>query len=401
MSRSGPFKVTPYVQAISSTPSANQLSGSDYQYFWTELKRRPAGPTRFVADLVVKVVDVVRQAKKYEKQGRDVERILSALAHTIRYADLFHEIDPNHMQFAKAVRAFEEFHKTEPLNTTSGESRVKNALKALLSQRVHKNEMVDALVIECVFVDDVQNSLFVSSSDAAKDESNGDETSKAFGVLADDAFVFLSLWDKMLRGGSGARKVFMAVLKVLGAAPSQIRASPNLTRTMLRNVLSILHLLRVLLHSYPISDQRLLMEAKKVVEVFCDWPKAYGDVAREIVRTLKDEIERPGRSRLLAVLRDNPMLTEFGTDVYDESGFRAIEWARKRRTVTVAYDAVQGRARAIRPFIESQVPKGTAFSKEALEIRRSAIRSLVAAHVQFEKSTDPATVQLGVRVFYV
>ena len=80
---------TPPKEVVKRVLSDNTLDYPTYDSFWRGLVGKSSTTTRFLAEIITKLIEVEEGTKKLTKSGVDLARVKHALSHTIHYLDLF------------------------------------------------------------------------------------------------------------------------------------------------------------------------------------------------------------------------------------------------------------------------------------------------------------------------
>ena len=328
---------TPPKEVVKNVVSANTLDYHTYDSFWRGLVGKSSTTTRFLAEIITKLIEVEEGTKKLTRLGVDIERVRHALCHTIHYLDLFYEFDCNTQIFKKAFRRYDTHRKSASGKGggAGGGAVADQIIHDLKRRHVEHSDMVQQLVIECSFVDLNTTSLFGFGSQQTARQ-------KEYSVIGDFSFVFHHLKSASSKGGGQVyRSVFDSMFKLLRAIPNQLRANPSLTKSLLSNVMSLMHMLIDFMTEYPIADIAFIRDvALPAIKPFCTWPKLYADIASEIVSLLNKEARSPGAAHRELVCEENPLLTAQACRLPPEISEKEslVEWARTQRTSYVWYN---------------------------------------------------------------
>jgi len=349
-------------QVVKQVLNTNSLNSADYVSFWTSLQATRYGATKMLIELLGKYVELERQAKKYEKSGKDLDRVLTCILNTIRFLDLFFVIESDQAVLRKALRAYDVMRSEMPA-TTSTQLEADQVIRTVARSNLDKADTTNALVIECAFVNSVENALL----------QNSGQRDPTFTVLRDNPFIHLRLVARVLAGGESAKSVVVEIIKQLQSMPAVIRAQPALTNSTLGNVIALLHMLREALFVFPVADKGVLKHALSTVEVLEAWPMPYGKYAGLLAQLIRGEMELPGTALRQRLFEENPLLTPFGSEQSEKYGMQGTDWARGRRSVSVVFNPNIPRAQVVRALVAKPLAKGQAFSMEMSRVREELL----------------------------
>jgi len=181
---------------------------------------------------------------------------------------------------------------------------------------------------------DRKSSTYTSSE--SKDWEKMDTTLSSF-----DEFPFATLYARRLLHTGGAQQLFEAALKLMTNLPQRLKMG---TATTVRSMSALMLILTQILTEHPIADTfALRMRLLPPLEVFCQWPVPYGQLAREMRHMVESEIRAPGTLYRKTLFEEHPMLSLPGmrktnSVSSDKRAKQHTVWAELQHSVFVYYD---------------------------------------------------------------
>ena len=308
-------------------------------------------------ELINNLINIEKDHKKHSKLGKDLERIISILVHTIYFLDLYYNLDPKNQAFLKTLKNYSA-HRAENAAELASSREADMVIRNLNRRYLEEANMVPGDLMDLAYVNTVQSALL----------SNG-TTDRSFSVFSDYGFLYPKLLTRVIAGGDDALNIVMMTLNQLKSMPAQLYAQPILANSTVGNVMAFMYFLKQILRTTPIMDTSLLTGAIRIVEAFTTWPMPMGGVAEKLHKMLVLERAVSGCNLRKLMLEENPLLDSYGYLQAEKWGFRGADWARTQRSVAVVVDKQIPRSVLMEAMLFTPMAKGAAFNQEMHQAR--------------------------------
>ena len=229
-----------------SITSNSKFSYTEFNDFWNHLKRSKYDATKFITELINKLVEIEKTQKKLIKLDKNINHMVCLIKNTISFVELFYPIDFKSQNLDRAIRSYLSNRSDNRSNYTL-ENEVHRIIKNLHRKYIEGSKLTSEIAIDCAYVNSVESSLITSS--------------RSSNLMLDFGFLHLRVQETLLNGGSASRELLHEILRLLNSMPSQLNAQPNLASLTVGNVLACIFfnsLLYLQLFSFPYFKRSII-----------------------------------------------------------------------------------------------------------------------------------------------
>ena len=281
-----------------------------------------------------------------------VEMFTICACKTLYFIGLFYPVDQQCPEFQSVM---EKWNKHEKMDISNQVDRVLRTEVLLLGSRA------TPLAIDLSWFSVVEFPSSTSSTigDAARGRKSSsfgsgreEELDTTLSALGD--FPFATLYARRMLHSGGAQLLFEASLKLMKNLPQRLKMG---TATTVRSMSALMLMLTQILTEHPIADTAALrVRLLPPLEVFCQWPVPFGQLARKMRHMVEGEIRAPGTMYRKVLFEEHPMLSIPGMMKMSsvQSAKRAKQhtvWAELQHSVFVYYDVEDQRAVHLRNML--------------------------------------------------
>jgi hypothetical protein len=261
---------------------------------------------------------------------------------TLYFIGLFYPVDQQCPEFQSVLEKWNKHEKSEIGNQVDAVLRTE---VLLLGSRATPL----AIDLSWFSVAEFPSSTISDAARGSKSSSFGsgreEELDTTLSALSD--FPFATLYARRMLHSGGAQSLFEASLKLMKNLPQRLKMG---TATTVRSMSALMLMLTQILTEHPIADTAALrVRLLPPLEVFCQWPVPFGQLARKMRHMVEGEIRAPGTMYRKVLFEEHPMLSIPGIMKMSsvQSAKRAKQhtvWAELQHSVFVYYDVEDQRA---------------------------------------------------------
>lgn len=301
------------VESLLKQAHAHQgsLSESEFEVFWNMMRDPNDGPENAAGFLFVTIkwmVETLKHEAAIRKKKRGAEEqdtkyetpsLVEGAVNSIHFIRFFVKFGDKGGRITRSLRAF--VGEDAEFKITANVPYVKECIKNLQNhQQKQGGGDLDAIGLSILQASQLHSPTgFKKLADVV-----GYPTLDDADLATDEvSFCFLMQHLKRLAADETNRVTILDnTVNKTSSLPQQMKMHPVVAETTL---LALLHMLRSFMAMGPVTDREFLKRIMPRIQQFYLWPCPYGNVAREILQILHNEIMSPGFTMRQQLLRES------------------------------------------------------------------------------------------------